>query len=166
MIILGFLLLIIGADFLIKGSSKIAKKFHIPEILIGLTIVAIGTSTPEIIITLTSASKGATDLIIGNAVGSNLCNLLLILPIACFFKPIKLEKETKNIHLPVAFYSTIAVICLGKGILGSTPNLISRTEGIILVVIYFLYFLYPILIELKDIRLTLNRKRRSRGCET
>ena len=74
MLLLGFALLILGAELLVKGSSKIANKFNIPEILIGLTIVAIGTSLPELMITITSAQKGATDLIISNAVGSNLCN--------------------------------------------------------------------------------------------
>lgn len=77
LIIIGFALLIIGADLLIKGASNVAKKFKISETIIGLTIVALGTSAPELIITITSAMQGATDLIIGNAVGSNLCNILL-----------------------------------------------------------------------------------------
>lgn len=67
-IAVGFVLLILGADALVKGSSNLAKKFHIPEIIIGLTIVALGTSMPEIIITISSASKGYTDLIVGNAI--------------------------------------------------------------------------------------------------
>lgn len=151
MLTIGFLLLIIGADLLVKGSSNIAQKFHIPEILIGLTIVALGTSMPELIITITSANKNATDLIIGNAIGSNLCNLLLILGIIAILKPIVIDKETKFIHLPVALFSAIVIACLGLGILGSTNNIISRTDGIILVVLYLLYFLYPIIIEIKDI---------------
>ena len=77
LIIVGFFLLIVGADILVKGSSNIAQKFNIPEMIIGLTIVCIGTSMPEIIITITSATKDYADLIVGNAVGSNLCNLLL-----------------------------------------------------------------------------------------
>ena len=109
MLIVGFLLLIIGADLLVKGSSNIAQKFHIPEILIGLTIVALGTSMPELIITISSASQNATDLIIGNAVGSNLCNLLLIMGVIAILRPIIIDKETKFIHLPVALFSTIVV---------------------------------------------------------
>lgn len=83
MLIIGFILLIVGADLLVKSSSNIAHKFHIPEILIGLTIVALGTSTPELIITIFSANSSSTDLIIGNAIGSNICNLLLILRTCC-----------------------------------------------------------------------------------
>ena len=151
MLIIGFVLLVLGADLLVKGSSNIAKKFHIPEILIGLTIVAIGTSLPELVITMSSAKNNATDLIIGNAIGSNLCNLLLILGIVSIIKPIKIDKQTRFIHLPVAFLSTIMILGLALGILGSMPNVITRIDGIILVVMYCLYFLYPIFVEFKDI---------------
>ena len=151
MLIAGFFLLILGADLLVKGSSNIAKKFHIPETLIGLTIVAIGTSLPELIITIYSANQNATDLIIGNAIGSNLCNLLLIMGITTILRPMEIDKETRVIHLPTALLSTIAILCMGVGVLGSQKNIISRTDGIILVVLYLLYFLYPIIIEIKDI---------------
>ena len=155
MLIIGFILLVWGADLLVKGSSNIAKKFHIPEMLIGLTIVALGTSMPELIITLSSAKQNATDLIIGNAIGSNLCNLLLIMGLVAILRPIKLDKDTKFIHLPVALISTLAVLGLGVGILGSPQNLINKTDGIILVMAYFLYFLYPIIVEIKDIKNTI-----------
>ena len=117
MILIGFILLILGANFLIKGSREIARKFHIPEMLIGLSIIALGTSAPEIIITITSASKGAGDLIIGNAVGSNLCNLLLILGLMAVIRPIKIEKEAKIIHIPISFLATLFVLLLGLGYL-------------------------------------------------
>lgn len=151
MLIIGFFLLILGADLLVKGSSNIAKKFHIPEMIIGLTIVALGTSMPELVITISSAKNDATELIIGNAIGSNLCNLLLIMGIISFLRPIKIEKQTKFIHLPVALISTIVIMALGVGILGSPENVINNTDGWILVTLYLLYFLYPIVIEIKDI---------------
>lgn len=147
MIIAGFLLLVIGADLLVKGSSNIAKKFNIPEMLIGLTIVALGTSMPELIITISSASQKATDLIIGNAIGSNLCNLLLIMGIIAILRPIIIDKETKFIHLPVALLSCIVVLGIR-----SLNNIISKIDGIILVTLYLMYFLYPVIIEIKDIR--------------
>ena len=152
MLIIGFLLLVFGADWLVKGSSNIAKKFHISEVIIGLTIVALGTSMPELIITITSASKNATDLIIGNAIGSNLCNLLLIMGVTAILRPIEIDKETRDIHLPVALISTIIILGLGLGVLGSSNNVISRVDGIILVVLYFMYFLYPVFVEIKNIR--------------
>lgn len=151
LIVLGFSLLIVGADLLVRGASSIAEKFHISEMIIGLTIMAIGTSMPELMITISSANKGATDLIIGNAVGSNLCNLLLILGITAMLRPIKLEKDVKIVHLPVAYISTISILAMGLGLWGSEKGVINRRDGIILVSLYFIYFLYPIIIELINI---------------
>ena len=152
MLIIGFILLVVGVDLLVKGSSNIAKKFHIPEMLIGLTIVALGTSMPELIITITSAGQSSTDLIMGNAIGSNLCNLLFILGLVAVLRPVKIDQETKEIHMPVALLSTVAILGLGVGIWGSERGVISRNDGIILVLLYFLYFIYPIVVEIKDIR--------------
>lgn len=161
LIIIGFLLLIVGADLLVRGSSNIAKRFHIPEMIIGLTIVALGTSMPELMITISSANKGATDLIIGNAIGSNLCNLLFILGMTAMLRPIKLEKDVKFIHLPVAYISTLAILSMGLGLWGSDKGVINRTDGNILVILYFIYFLYPIFIEIKDILKTGKENKRN-----
>lgn len=150
-IIIGFVLLIVGADILVKGSSNIAKKFHIPEMVIGLTIVAIGTSFPELIITLTSASKGYTDLIIGNAIGSNLCNLLLILGLISVIRPVVMDKETRDLHLPIAIFATILVLLLGNGMLGTQKFVINQFEGTILLIMAILYFIRPIYIAIKDV---------------
>lgn len=151
LIVIGFFLLIFGADLLVRGSSNIAKRFHIPEMMIGLTIVAIGTSMPELFITISSAQKEATDLIIGNAVGSNLCNLLLILGIAASLRPIKLEGDVKIVHLPVAYLSTVAILALGLGMWGSEHGVINRTDGKLLIIVYLIYFMYPIITEIIDI---------------
>ena len=151
MIVLGFVLLVVGADFLVKGASNIAKKFHIPEMLIGLTIVALGTSMPELIITINSATSGANDLIIGNAIGSNLCNLLLILGLMCVIRPVEIDKEAVKIHIPMAFISAIIIWCLSIGIF-STPNVLDMRDGLILIFLFILYFSYPIFTEIKDIK--------------
>lgn len=151
MIILGFVLLILGANVLVKGATNIAKIFSIPEILIGLTIVALGTSAPELIITITSASKGLSDLIIGNAIGSNICNLLLILGLIAIIKPIKIDKEAKNIHIPISFLATLIIFIMGLS------GIISRMEGIILLILFIVYFSYPILIEIKSVGTAISR---------
>lgn len=151
MIVLGFVILVVGADLLVKGASNIAKKFHIPEMLIGLTIVALGTSMPELIITINSATSGANDLIIGNAIGSNLCNLLLILGLMCVIRPVEIDKEAVKVHIPMAFISAVTILCLSLGIF-STPNVIDRRDGIILTIMFVLYFSYPIFTEIKDIK--------------
>lgn len=151
LIVVGFGLLIFGADLLVKGSSNIAKRFKISEMIIGLTIVAIGTSLPELMITITSAGKQATDLIIGNAIGSNLCNLLLILSSVAMLRPLVLEKDVKIIHLPVAYISTMAILIMGLGLYGSEPGIITKKDGMILIILYLIYFLYPIFVEIIDI---------------
>lgn len=162
MMIIGFLLLVLGADMLVKGSSNIAKRFHIPEMLIGLTIVALGTSMPELVITISSAQKGATDLIIGNAIGSNICNLLLILSATAMLRTIEIDKDTRRVHLPVALFSNLAILFMGLGILGGKSDVISRDDGKILVLMYGIYFLYPIIIELKDIIISIKEERRNK----
>ena len=149
MIVLGFGLLVLGADLLVKGASNIAKKFHIPEMLIGLTIVALGTSMPELIITINSATSGANDLIIGNAIGSNLCNLLLILGLMCVIRPVEIDKEAVKIHIPMAFISAIIIWCLIIGIF-STPNVLDMRDGLILIFLFVLYFSYQIFAEIKE----------------
>ena len=148
MLLLGFFQLIIGADLLVKGTSNVATKFHIPQILIGLTIVALGTSAPELIITITSAASNSTELIIGNAIGSNFCNLLLIFGIIGLFRAIKIEKEVKNIHLPISLIATFLIFFLA---IINTDNSLNRTDGIILIFLFVIYFSYPIFKEIKDI---------------
>lgn len=150
-ILIGFVFLIVGADVLVKGASNIAKRFGIPEVIIGLTIVCIGTSMPELFITITSATKGYTDLIVGNAVGSNLCNLLLILGLVSMIRPVKLEKEIRDIHLPIAIFATLLVLFIGNTVIFSDKFAISQIEGIILLILFILYFSYPIIIAIRDI---------------
>lgn len=152
LIILGFILLVLGANVLIKGASNIAKKFHIPEILVGLTIVAIGTSLPELIVTIILAAKGSTDLIAGNVIGSNLANLLLILGVIAVIKPIDIEKSTKKIYLPILFASSIVIIAMGLGIFGEEKADINKIEGIVLLVFSVIYFLVPIILQIKNIK--------------
>lgn len=151
MIILGLILLVIGAEFLVRGASNIAIRFKIPELLIGLTIVALGTSAPELIITITSAQAGHTDLIIGNAIGSNFCNLLLILGLTALIYPVKINKETKTIHIPMAILSALVLLLMEVSNLISETSFLDRTDGIILVIFFSIYFLYQIFLEIKDI---------------
>lgn len=139
-IILGFILLIKGADFLVDGASNIAKKFHIPEILIGLTIVSIGTSMPELFVSVTSAMQGRSDMAMGNVIGSNVCNLLLILGLSTVIRPVKFQKETRLIEIPVCLIFTIIfmLICnIGIGV--------SRIEAIVLLALFTMFIIYTII---------------------
>ena len=159
LIVIGFIFLVLGADVLVKGCSNIAKKFHIPEVIIGLTIVAIGTSMPEIIITIDSAVAGHADLIIGNAIGSNLCNILLILGLISLIRPVEIENETKRIHIPAAIISTILVMIIGNGLLGTGKFIITKIEGFILLGLSIIYFSLPIVTAIKDIRKTQSKEK-------
>lgn len=138
-IILGFILLIKGADFLVDGSSKIAKKFHIPEIIIGLTIVSIGTSMPELFVSITSAIEGYPDMAVGNVIGSNLCNLLLILGLSAVIQTIEFKKETRLIETPLTLLVTITLFVLCN--IGAD---ITRGEGIFLICLFVLFIIYTI----------------------
>lgn len=144
LMIIGFVLLIKGADFLVEGGSNIAKKFHIPELVIGLTIVSIGTSMPELMVSLTSALEGHADMSIGNVVGSNISNLLLILGICAIIKNLKFKKETKYFESPFALIVTVLLFILANNNLSGQSNTINRTEGIILLSICIAFIIYNI----------------------
>lgn len=138
-IILGFVVLIKGADFLVEGASQIAKKFNIPELVIGLTIVAIGTSMPELMVSLTSALEGHSDLAIGNVVGSNIANLFLILGVCSTIKPLVFKKETKVFEMPFTIFVTALFfyICIE-----GNEKIVNRKEGIILLLFCIVFFIY------------------------
>ena len=151
MCIIGFILLVAGADLLVRGASNIASKFHIPEMIIGLTIVALGTSAPELIITINSALSGSTDLIIGNAIGSNLCNLLLILGLMAILRPVLIDRDAKHIHIPISLVAALVILFIELTEFSSHSLYIDRIDGIILVILFLIYFTYPIVIEVKKI---------------
>lgn len=143
-IIIGFILLIKGADFLVEGSSKIAKKFHIPEIIIGLTIVSIGTSMPELFVSASSALEGHSDMAMGNVIGSNVCNLLLILGLSTIIRPIKFQRETRLIEIPMCLGVTI--IFMG---ICNTGMQISKNEAFVLIALFLAFIVYTIIMGKK-----------------
>lgn len=146
LIALGFILLIKGADFLVEGASKIAKKFNIPEIVIGLTIVAVGTSMPELMVSATSALAGHSDIAIGNVVGSNISNLFLILGICSIIKGLQFKKETRIFENPFAILVTMGLFILGNN---GNDFMITKKEGILLLGFCILFVLYNIIMTRK-----------------
>ena len=144
-IIVGFALLVLGADWLVNGASSIAKKFHIPEIIIGLTIVSIGTSMPELFVSTTSALEGFSDMSIGNVVGSNLCNLLLILGLSTIIKPVKFQKETRLFEIPMCLIFTVIFI-----VLCNTGGTINKVEAVLLLLLFLLFITYTIFMAKKQ----------------
>ncbi len=144
LIIVGFVLLIKGADFLVEGSSDIAKKFHIPEIVIGLTIVSIGTSLPELLVSLNSATKGYEDMSLGNVIGSNICNLLLILGVSASLRRLKLKRETRYIEVPLCIAYTLIF-----GVFCNSGGKITRPEAVILIFLFAAFIGYTVAMGIK-----------------
>lgn len=136
-LVAGFVLLVKGADFFVDGAVGIASRFGIPQLVIGLTIAAMGTSMPEAAVSITSALKGSAGITVGNVVGSNIMNILVILGLTAVIAPIAVKKSTRNIEIPGMIL--IMVLFL---VFGYTGGEIVRYEGIILWVVFIGYLGY------------------------
>ena len=112
--IIGLAVLVAGAEFLVRGASSLAQKWGVPAIVIGLTIVAFGTSMPELVVNLFSAFRGATDIAIGNVIGSNTANILLILGITALIYPLSVKKNTTWKEIPFALLAVVLVFIMGN----------------------------------------------------
>lgn len=134
---IGFLLLVKGADWFVDGASGIADKFGIPQLVIGLTIVAMGTSAPETAVSITAALRGNADVAVGNVVGSNILNILIILGISSVITSIAVAKTTVRYEIPIMLAITFLLLALG-----ATGGKIVLWEGIVLLICFVLYLLY------------------------
>jgi cation:H+ antiporter len=143
--LIGFVLLIKGADWLVEGSSAIAKRYGVSALVIGLTIVAFGTSTPELVVNLLASLEGTTDIAIGNVLGSNIANILLILGISALIYPLKVQLSTIWKEIPFALLAIliVGVIANDMWLNQTTENVISRGDGLVLMG-FFAIFLYYI----------------------
>ena len=148
-IVIGFLFLVKGADLLVKAATSIAKKFGLSEMLIGLTIVAIGTSLPEIFITITSAIDGHSDLIIGNAIGSCICNFLFVIGTSSLVRPIKFDNKIIRRHLPISIIAMLLLLLLGNTTKLGENHIIGGWQAIILLLYAVIYIIYTIYEEKK-----------------
>lgn len=139
LLVIGFILLIKGADFFVDGATFIANKFKIPPIVIGMTIVAIGTSLPEITISVLASFKGSNGMAIGNILGSNILNICLVLGLVACFSAVPVKKQTIKIDIPFLIILETILLILGR--LGGS---LSRLDGIILCVLFIGFTLYII----------------------
>ncbi len=138
----GLALILFGANWLVDGSSSIAKKTGMSEFIIGLTIVGIGTSTPEMVVSFISSIQGKADMAIGNIVGSNIFNTFVILGITALISPLVITKESLRRDLPLNIGVTALLIALGmkKSLLGCGSDTLTRVDGLLMLVIMALYF--------------------------
>lgn len=137
LLVLGFFFLVKGADWFVEGSSKVAEKFGIPQLVIGLTIVAMGTSLPETAVSISAALKGSAEISIGNILGSNILNILLILGLTALICPVAVQKSTVRYEIPYVILITAVLIGIGY-----TDHIVSRLDGLILWALMICYLLY------------------------
>ncbi len=136
LLVIGFVMLVKGADWFVDGASNIAAKFKIPQLVIGLTIVAMGTSAPEAAVSITAALQGSADITIGNILGSNILNVLIILGLSAVIVPIAIAKSTVKIETPFLIGVTVVLLLLGL------DGTISLVDGLILIALFIVYLLY------------------------
>lgn len=145
-LLIGFVLLIKGADFFVEGSSSIAKIFKVPSILVGLTIVAFGTSSPETAVSINAALKNSNEIAVGNVVGSNIFNILLVIGVSSIIKPMKIRRKTILKEMPFLLLTSIVLYVLGSDIKlqGFTRNVLTRADGIMLLSLFSIFLYYII----------------------
>lgn len=144
LLMLGFIMLVKGADWFVEGTSKFARKLGIPQLVVGLTIVAMGTSAPEAAVSITAALKGTGDIAIGNVVGSNILNILIILGITAVITSVAIQKSTLKIEIPYMLVVTVMLILMGL-----TGECVSKMEGVLLWVMFVAYLVYLFLLAKK-----------------
>ena len=147
-LIIGFAVLIKGADWLVKGGSSIAKRFGISSIVIGLTIVAFGTSAPELLVNVMASINGSSEIVVGNVLGSNIANTLLILGVAAIILPLAIRRGTVLIQVPLSLLAVVVLGVVANDILidGGIGNFITRIDGIIMLLFFaiFIYYTFSI----------------------
>jgi cation:H+ antiporter len=141
LLISGLLLILFGANWLVDGSTSIARKTGISEFVIGITIVGIGTSTPEMVVSYFAAFQGQSEIALGNVIGSNIFNILMILGITTLIKPVTMSRKNrlKDIPMNILVTGALLILWLAHSILGIGQNQISRLEGLLMVIAFVAY---------------------------
>ena len=147
LLIVGFVLLTISANWLVDGASGLAKRLNISDLVIGLTVVAFGTSAPELVVNITSSIQGSNEIALTNILGSNIINTLVILGIAAVIYPVRCQSSTFKYEIPFSCFAGLIVLLMGTQCLGLFPNTfrgISRVDGFILLGFFILYLIYNV----------------------
>ena len=154
LLIVGFVILIKGADWMVDGASSIATHFRVSKTLIGLTIVAFGTSAPELAVSISSLASGSTDMLLGNVIGSNIINVLLLIGVGALICPIKVSRETVKKEIPILLLisTALVVLFLDTSLNQAITNSITRGDAIICLLLFaiFLYYLVAMAIRNRE----------------
>ncbi len=145
----GFVSLIFGANWLVDGASALAKKYKVTDLVIGLTIVAFGTSAPELVVNSIASVKGYSDIVLGNIVGSNNFNLFIILGLSGLILPIKVQSSTAWKEIPISLFVSVLLLFLLNDFVFTGTSYSSRLDGLIMMVLFFL-FLYYVFNQMKN----------------
>lgn len=143
-LIISLALILLGANYLTDGASSIAKRLRISELVIGLTIVAFGTSAPELTVSLQAAFSGSDSIALGNVVGSNILNILLILGLTALISPLKVDRSMVKVQMPICILATavLSIMCFDGFLVGRSPNGLDRIDGLILLAFFLLFLAY------------------------
>ena len=139
LLLIGFVFLVKGADAFVEGSSSIAKHFHVPSLIIGMTIVAMGTSLPETAVSVTASIAGSNALAVSNAVGSNIFNLMVVIGVCAVLTPVAVQKSSLKIDIPFSIVCALLLL-----VLGHDRMMLTRVNGLILIVLFAFFILYMI----------------------
>ena len=142
LIFIGFILLILGAHWLVDGASSLAKRYKVSDLVIGLTIVAFGTSAPELVVNGVASMNGYSDIVLGNIVGSNNFNLFLILGISGLILPIKVQSSTAWKEIPISIFITVLLLCLLNDFSLNNNTYLTRLDGFFLLVLFGIFLFY------------------------
>lgn len=144
LLLIGFAILLLGADWLVKGSSSLAKRFNVPEIVIGLSVVAFGTSAPELTVNIISAIKGSSDIVFGNVIGSNNINVMIILGLTAVFSPLTVKRDTVYKEIPYALVASLLTLLLvnDKIFRPGSINVLSFLDSLIILACFGAFLIY------------------------
>ena len=152
LLIVGFVLLIKGADIFVDGASSTASNFKVPKMLIGLTIVAFGTSAPELAVSIKSLASGSSDMVLGNVIGSNITNILLIIGVAAVICPIIIKDNTVRKELPLCIMITMLLVSqiADFWLDNSKFNMVTRSDAIAIILVFAVFLYYIVTLAIKD----------------
>jgi len=146
LLILGLVLVSVGADKLVEGSSAIAKRLKVSDLVIGLTIVSFGTSSPELAVNVVSSFKGSSEISLGNIVGSNIFNILVVAGLSAIIRPITVHYSTLKKEIPLSFIAALSVLALGN----KNPTILTRGDGVVLLSFFAIFLAYVFEMAQKD----------------
>ncbi len=142
LLVLGLVVLIKGADWMVAGASALAKKYKVSDLVIGLTIVAFGTSAPELVVNVIASSQSFDDIVLGNVLGSNIANLFLILGVTGIIYPLMVQSSTTWREIPMSLGAVIVLYLLANDLFGTGNLVVSRIDGMILLLFFGLFLFY------------------------